>query len=152
MSIRTVEFEEGGKTWKTDELDEQGDLEDALSGIVFAAPPEGWTARVEHEAGMRRVGGRITGKGVRADVSVVSGFGDLPCDVLARKMMRGMKPSKFAGRDVLREDIAVQSRVTVQMSVPYKRRMLSVRVRVEDAKKADAALAVVEKILAPTFQ
>jgi hypothetical protein len=67
-------------------------------------------------------------------------------------MMRGMKPSKFAGRDVLREDIAVQSRVTVQMSVPYKRRMLSVRVRVEDAKKADAALAVVEKILAPTFQ
>jgi transglutaminase-like putative cysteine protease len=152
MSIRTVEFEEGGKTWKTDELGGESDLEDALSGIVFAPPPEGWTARVEHEAGMRRVGGRITGKGVRADVSVVSDFGDLPCDVLARKMMRGMKPSKFAGRDVLREDIAVQSRVTVQMSVPYKRRMLSVRVRVEDAKKADAALAVVEKILAPTFQ
>jgi hypothetical protein len=59
---------------------------------------------------------------------------------------------KFAGRDVLREDIAMQNRVTVQLTIPYKRRMMTVRVRVEDATKADAALAVVEKMLAPSFE
>ena len=94
----------------------------------------------------------VTGPGVRADFSVVAGFGDLPCDLLARNMMRGSKTAKFAGRDVLREDIAVQGRVTVQLTIPYKRRMMTARVRVEDATKADAALAVVAKMLAPTLE
>src|SRR6185295_1420313 len=152
MSIRTVEFSEGKRTWKVDELDKQGDREDALTGLAFAEPPSGWTAHVEHGAGKRRVGGRLTGPGCRADVSVVAGFGDLPCDVLAKTMMHGMKPAKFAGRDVLREDIAMQGRLTVQMTIPYKRRMLRVHVRVDDAKNVPAALAVVEKMLAPTFE
>jgi len=152
MSIRTVEFTEGGRTWKTDELDGQSDREDALSGLTFAEPPAGWTVHVEHGAGRRRTGARVTGPGVRADFSVVAGFGDLPCDLLARNMMRGSKTAKFAGRDVLREDIAVQGRVTVQLTIPYKRRMMTARVRVEDATKADAALAVVAKMLAPTLE
>jgi transglutaminase-like putative cysteine protease len=152
MSIRTVEFTEGKRTWKTDELDDQSEREDALSGLAFAEPPPGWTVHVEHDAGRRRVGARVTAPGVRADFSVVAGFGDLPCDVLAGKMMHGMKTSKFAGRDVLREDIAVQGHVTVQLTIPYKRRMMTVRVRVEDAKKADAALAVLEKLVAPSFE
>jgi transglutaminase-like putative cysteine protease len=152
MSIRTVEFTEGKRTWKTDELDKESDREDALSGLAFAEPPTGWTIRVEHGAGRRRIGARAPRPGGRADFSVVSGFGDLPCDVLARNMMHGMKTVKFAGRDVLREDIAVQGRVTVQLTIPYKRRMMTVRVRVEDATKADAALAVVEKLLAPSFE
>jgi hypothetical protein len=152
MAIRTVEFTEGKRTWKTADLDRQPDREDALTGLAFAEPPAGWSARTEHGGGARRVAGRISGPGVHVDVTIVSGFGDLPCDVLRGKMMmHGSKPSKFAGQDALREDIAFQGHATANFAVPYKRRLLQLRVRSDDASKLDAAVATAAKLLAPTF-
>jgi len=146
MEIRTVEFEEGGKTWKAEEAGNVTDSEDALSGLAFAAPPDGWTAVAQ---GNGRA--RITGPGVRADLGVIAGFGDLTADMLARTMLRGAKKVQFAGRDVARDDIAVHGHVTVQMMVPFRRRTLSMRIRVDDPKKADAALSTIAKILEPTL-
>ena len=146
MEIRTVEFEEGGKKWKADEAENFTEREDALSGLAFDAPPDGWTAVAQ---GSGRA--RIAGPGVRADLNVVAGFGDLTADMLARTMLRGAKRMQFAGREVARDDIAVHGHVTVQMMVPFRRRTLSMRIRVDDPKKADAALTTIAKILAPTL-
>jgi transglutaminase-like putative cysteine protease len=146
MEIHTVEFEEGGKTWKAEDAGNVTESEDALSGLAFAAPPEGWTAVAQ---GNGRA--RIAGPGVRADLSVIAGFGDLTAEMLARTMLRGAKRMQFAGREVARDDIAVHGHVTVQMMVPFRRRTLSMRIRVDDPKKADAALSTIAKILAPTL-
>jgi transglutaminase-like putative cysteine protease len=146
MSIRTVEFEEGGRKWKADEAGTVTEREDALAGLSFADPPEGWSAVAQ---GNGRA--RIAGPGVRADLSVIAGFGDLTADMLARTMMRGAKKAQFAGREVARDDIAVHGHVTVQMMVPFRRRTLSMRVRVDDPSNADAALTTIAKILGPTL-
>jgi transglutaminase-like putative cysteine protease len=146
ISIRTVEFTEGGRTWKVADLTNPSERVDVLSGISLAEPPEGW-----HD-GIGAVGqARISGPGVQADVGVVSGYGDLPCEVLAKEMCRGWKPAKFAGRDALRDEMTTHGRVTLHFAVPYARRLLSVRVHVDDPEKKDAALATIAALLAPTF-
>jgi transglutaminase-like putative cysteine protease len=146
MEIRTFEFEERGRTWKAQDAGESSEREDVLAGLAFADPPEGWSAIAQ---GNGRA--RIAGPGVRADLNVVAGFGDLTADMLVRTMMRGSKKSQFAGREVARDDIAVHGHVTVQMMVPFRRRTLSMRIRVDDPKKADAALTTIAQILAPTL-
>jgi transglutaminase-like putative cysteine protease len=146
ISIRTVEFAERGKTWKVEGLSNPSEREDVLSGIQLAAPPDGWHAGI---AGGR---GRVTGPGVRADVSVQSGFGDVPCDVLRTEMLRGWNPSKFAGLDALRSDARMRGKLTATIAVPYARRLLYVRVTVDDPEKADAALAQVATVIAPTLE
>ena len=147
MSIRTEEFSEGARTWKTAALGDTDGREDVLSGLSFAEPPKDWFANAG-STGQARVGG----PGVRADLTVVAGYGDLPCDVLSRQMMRGAKRVKFAGRDALRDDMPVHGHVTIQMMVPYKRRLLSMRIRIDDPSKAEAALATLGKVIAPTFE
>ena len=146
MAIRTVEFSEGGRTWKAEDAGTVTEHEDALAGLAFADPPEGWTAVAQ---GSGRA--RIAGPGVRADLSVIAGFGDLTAEMLSRTMMRGAAKVQFAGREVARDDIAVHGHVTVQMMIPFRRRTLSMRIRVDDPKKADAALSTIAAILAPTL-
>lgn len=146
MEIRTFEFEEGGRTWKAEDAGQANEREDVLAGLAFADPPEGWTAVAQ---GNGRA--RIAGPGVRADLNVIAGFGDLSADMIVRTMMRGSKKMQFAGREVARDDIAVHGHVTVQMMVPFRRRTLSMRIRVDDPKKADAALSTIAQILAPTL-
>jgi transglutaminase-like putative cysteine protease len=146
VKIRTLEFTEGGRTWKTDGLENPSDRVDLLSGLAFADPPAGWYASVSGTGD-----GHFTGPGVRGDISTVAGYGDLPCDVLSQRMMRGWKTVKWAGRDTLRDDIAVHGHVTVRITVPFRRRMMSITMRVDDAKKVDAALETLAKLLAPTL-
>ncbi len=146
VSIRTVEFTEGDRTWKTDGLENSSEREDVLSGVSLAEPPKGWNATVTSSGEAHFVG-----PGVNGSLSVIAGYGDLTCEMLARQMMRGAKKVKFGGKDVLRDDMTVRGHVTVQMTIPTRRRMLSIRVRVDDAKKVDAAMAAVEKLLAPSL-
>jgi hypothetical protein len=146
IAIRTVEFTDHGRTWKLDELKNPSEMEDVLSGVTLAAPPDGW------HAGIGAVGqARATGPGVHADVNVISGYGDVPCDVLRREMFRGWKPVKFAGRDALRDDMESRGRGVIQLMIPYERRMLSLRVHVDDVENVDAALKALAAILAPTL-
>ena len=145
MEIRTFEFEEGGRTWKTEDAG-VSEREDVLAGLSFADPPEGWSAVAQ---GNGRA--RIAGPGVRADLSVIAGFGDLSAEMLVRTMLRGSKKVQFAGREVARDDIVVHGHVTVEMMVPFRRRTLSMRIRIDDPKKADAALSTIAQILAPTL-
>jgi hypothetical protein len=146
IAIRTVEFTDHGRTWKLDGLGNPSDREDLLSGVKLAAPPDGW-----HD-GLGAVGqARATGPGVHAEIMVVAGYGDIPCDVLRQEMFRGWKPARFAGKDALRDDMTIHGRVTVHLAVPYERRMLSIRVHVDDAANVDAALTTLATLLAPTL-
>jgi transglutaminase-like putative cysteine protease len=146
MAIRTVEFTEGARTWKTAEARRAGGgREDVLGGISFAEPPAGWTVHTGPMTGQ----GRVTGPGVHASCIVHAGYGDLPCEVLGRNV-RGAKIVKFGGVDAL--CVTESGGGSVHLTVPYKRRMMRVEIRVDDATKAMQATEAVAKLLAPSFQ
>ena len=144
MKVRTVEFTEQGRTWRTKDVEEPGETADPLSGIEFAALPAGWTVSIP-------VTGRaqLNGPGVRATLMVHAGWGDIPCDLMQRSMMRGLKTSKFGPYAALRDDVPVHGHVNVQLYVPFKRRMVSMTVRVDEERKLEASMAQLAALLAP---
>ncbi len=158
MSVRTVEFTEGARTWKVDDLDWGAPLEDVLGGLAFAEPPEGWSVRLGPGSGQAQV----RGPGVRAVVAVIAGYGDLTCDMLQETLMPGGRLATFAGRDAVGGSSPGRAR-GARLLVPYRRRALSISVsldgaaaataseKVDAAARLDAALATLGTMLAPTF-
>lgn len=144
MSIKTREFSEGGKTWKVGALPKTITREDPMSGLALAEPPANWSATVLPGSGR----GTIIGPGLRCRVSMEFGSGNLPVHVLKQWSMPRGTPGKFAGRDALH----YQARRYYLIMVPFKRRAVALNLSIKDGADKAAALATIEKILAPTFE
>src|SRR5207247_2599935 len=83
---------ESGRTWTTEGLAAKAD-EDPFSGLAFAKLPDGWTTKLSAFPGK----GSVRGPGIRAELHVLSGYGDLSWDVFRQSMMQGMRHVQFAG-------------------------------------------------------
>lgn len=150
MSIRTLEFTEGGEKvvvsakTRTDDAAKGGC--DLLSGARTAPLPEGWSV----EFGGWNDALVLVGPGVRADVHASWGMGDMSVALLSSQGMRQGAGATFCGVPAIRQ-AARRARGSTSYIVPHRRRMYFVSVRLA-ADAADDTIAQVEKLLAPTFK
>lgn len=147
MTIRTLEFTDGGTTMTTDEARERRPLREDLSGLVLANPPEGWTVRP-----IRGVG-RATATGPGGDVTFIvsAGVGDLDVDLLRSSMFGSGRASKFCGRPALRVPGGFYGRGTVTFAVPWRRRTLAVTLRADGDGDIASLTRAAEALAAPMF-
>lgn len=150
MSIRTLEFTEGGEKvvitsdMRTDDAAKGG--RDLLSGARTAPLPEGWSV----EFGGWNDALVLVGPGVRADVHATWGMGDMSVALLSSQGMRVGGEATFCGIPAIRQ-VARRARGSVSYVVPFRRRMYFVSMRLAADAKDDVA-AKVEELLAPTFK
>jgi hypothetical protein len=146
MTVRTVEFGEGKSTWKVDELPGDRKRDGILGGFEFAELPKEWFANV-----MNTTSAKVGGPGVSANVTVMWGYGDLPCELLNGRFMHGGKKVQFAGHEALRQDTTIRGHTNVMLLVPVKRRLVSMRIRIDDASKLEPGLEKLAEVMKPSL-
>lgn len=146
IRLRTVSFEEGGDATTVAAAALGEPLRDRLSGLAFAAPPEGWT--VDATPGL---GATVAGPGVVADVQCTWGGGDLDVELLHADGFPGTTRTEFAGQPAARHDMTRTRYHRTAVSIPWRRRIVHVQARITKGTDVEDALASLAALVAPTF-